>query len=235
MSAPALLEDAFNCPHCGAYAQQRWLLACGSIVAVNSLAALKSSSLGQPNPSAVPRLGSLGQRNALDVQHVKFSECIRCQKVAIWIADRLTSPTVNLAPRANLDMPKNVREDYYEAALILDASPRGAAALLRLGLQKLCVHLGEPGKHIDTDIASLVSKGLDVRVQQALDAVRVIGNEAVHPGSIDLRANRETAEMLFQLMNLIVEKMISEPKHVQSVYDKLPQTKREAIERRDQK
>ncbi|NOD30024.1 DUF4145 domain-containing protein [Ruegeria atlantica] len=132
-------------------------------------------------------------------------------------------------------MPKNVREDYYEAALILDASPRGAAALLRLGLQKLCVHLGEPGKHIDTDIASLVSKGLDVRVQQALDAVRVIGNEAVHPGSIDLRANRETAEMLFQLMNLIVEKMISEPKHVQSVYDKLPQTKREAIERRDQK
>ena len=106
---------------------------------------------------------------------------------------------------------------------------------LRLALQKLCKHLGEPGKHIDADIASLVRKGLDDRVQQALDAIRVIGNEAVHPGNIDLRADRKSAEMLFHLMNLIVEKMVSEPKHVQSIYDKLPQSKREAIERRDSK
>jgi hypothetical protein len=68
----------------------------------------------------------------------------------------------------------------------------------------------------------------------ALDAVRVIGNNAAaHPGKLDLRDDRPTAETLFDLVNLICEKMISEPKHVKAVYEKLPQSAREAIEKRD--
>jgi hypothetical protein len=99
--------------------------------------------------------------------------------------------------------------------------------------QKLCKELGEKGKDINDDIASLVRKGLDARVQMALDAVRVIGNNAAHPGKLDLRDDRPTAETLFDLVNLICEKMISEPKHVKAVYEKLPQSAREAIEKRD--
>jgi hypothetical protein len=115
----------------------------------------------------------------------------------------------------------------------LDASPRGASALLRLAVQKLCKKLGENGENINQDIASLVRKGLDPRVQMALDVVRLIGNDAVHPGQIDLRDDRQTAEMLFGLVNLVCEKMISEPKHVDEVYAKLPESKRKAIEERD--
>jgi Domain of unknown function (DUF4145) len=126
-----------------------------------------------------------------------------------------------------------VRRDYEEASTILDVSPRGAAALLRLAVQKLCKELDESGENLNADIASLVRKGLDVRVQKALDAVRVIGNNAVHPGQIDLRDDRATAETLFSLVNLICEKMITEPKHVDEVYARLPEAARKAIEQRD--
>ena len=62
----------------------------------------------------------------------------------------------------------DVRRDYEEASAILDASPRGAAALLRLAIEKLCKELGENGRDLNADIASLVRKGLDPRVQKAL-------------------------------------------------------------------
>jgi hypothetical protein len=115
----------------------------------------------------------------------------------------------------------------------MEASPRGAAALLRLAIQKLCKELGESGPNLNDDIASLVRKGLDPRVQMALDAVRVIRNQAVHPGQIELRDDRTTAEALFDLVNLICEKMITEPRHVEAVYKKLPENARKAIEKRD--
>lgn len=69
----------------------------------------------------------------------------------------------------------------------------------------------------------------------ALDVVRVIGNEAVHPGQVDLRDDRDTATRLFGLVNLIAEKMISEPKHVAAMYNALPQPKLKAIEDRDKR
>jgi hypothetical protein len=72
-----------------------------------------------------------------------------------------------------------------------------------------------------------------MRVQQALDVLRIVGNEAVHPGQIDLRDNRETAESLFRLFNLIVDKMISEPKHIAEIYGSLPPEKLKGIEERD--
>lgn len=235
MSALEIFETAFECPYCKAFAQQSWFQGCGHFLPSNVLeahrGALSKNAVGPNTPELNPRISHSGPV----VSGVYFSQCNRCRNTAIWNGQKVIFPATNLAPHANLDMPTEVREDYDEAASILDASPRGAAALLRLALQKLCKHLGEPGKHIDTDIASLVSKGLDARVQKALDAVRVIGNEAVHPGQIDLRADRNTAEMLFRLMNLIVEKMITEPNHVQSVYDMLPENKREAIDRRDGK
>lgn len=82
-------------------------------------------------------------------------------------------------------------------------------------------------------ITALVKKGLDVRVQRALDVVRVIGNNAVHPGHIDLRDDRAAAEKLFGLVNLIAERMISQPKHVQELYESLPEGARKAIEKRN--
>ena len=169
------------------------------------------------------------------VRNLHLSKCYNCREVSVWIFDRLVFPLPGEGPPPNEDLPADVRSDYDEASKILNISPRGSAALLRLAIQKLCVELGEKGKSIDDDIASLVKKGLSPMVQQALDVVRVIGNEAVHPGTLDLKDDKETATQLFGLVNIIAEQRISNPKHVQEVYNKLPESKRKAIEARDEK
>ncbi len=167
------------------------------------------------------------------VCNVHFATCFNCQKHSIWIHDKLMHPVTGTAPPANPDMPEDIRRDYDEASSILNLSPRGAAALIRLCIQKLCKELGQPGENINKDIGSLVASGLDSRIQQALDVVRVIGNNAVHPGQIDLRDDRATAETLFKLLNLIIDKLISEPKHISELYASLPANLKEAIEKRD--
>jgi hypothetical protein len=136
----------------------------------------------------------------------------------------------------NPDLPKDIKEDFEEARLIVFKSPRGAAALLRLCIQKLCGHLGETGKSINEDIKGLVKKGLPETIQKALDIVRVIGNEAVHPGKLDLKDDVDTANKLLKLVNFIANHMITEPKEIKKLFnDKIPKKKKIAIENRDKK
>jgi hypothetical protein len=112
-------------------------------------------------------------------------------------------------------------------------SPRGAAALLRLAIQKLMPHLGEDGGNLNGSIANLAKKGLDRRVQQALDVVRVTGNNAVHPGELDLRDDAATATQLFALVNIIVQSTISAKAQIEAMYATLPEGALKAIEKRD--
>jgi hypothetical protein len=133
------------------------------------------------------------------------------------------------------DLPEDCAVDYREARDIFTKSPRAAAALLRLCIQKLMAQLGEKGQKINDDIKSLVSKGLPVAVQQSLDYCRVVGNNAVHPGEIDLNDSPEVAQHLFAMINFIVEDRISRPKEINALYLRLPEAAREAIEKRDEK
>lgn len=138
-----------------------------------------------------------------------------------------------MTPLPNSDLREDIKVDYLEARSIVNKSPRGAAALLRLCIQKLCEQLGESGKDINTDIGNLVQKGLHSTIQKSLDIVRVIGNDAVHPGQIDLKDDIDTANKLFELVNLIAQVMITEPKAIDELYTALPESKRKAIEERD--
>jgi len=137
------------------------------------------------------------------------------------------------APMPNVDLPDDCFGDYLEAREIMQRSPRAAAALLRLVIQKLCRHFGEPGRDVNQDIAALVRQGLPVTMQQALDSVRVIGNEAVHPGELDVRDNPEVVSVLFTIVNLIVEKMLTEPRKIAELYQALPPRKLDGIAQRD--
>lgn len=204
---PQLKAKSFNCPQCHAYAQQIWR------------DILRSDYPQTPD----------------NIDEFKASYCTHCQRWLYWYDGKILVPDVSSAPPVNDDLDGDIKTDYAEAASILAKGPRGAAALLRLCLQKLCKQLGEEGKNIDKDIGSLVAKGLDVRVQQALDTVRVIGNEAVHPGEMDLRDDPETAGVLFALVNAIADQMISQPKLRDELYAKLPKAKLDGIAARDAK
>lgn len=206
---PEHRRDAFHCPHCHTYASQEWFTLYGNTYG-NYFIAL-------PHP-----------RSFLAVR------CAYCQNLTVWIDGRLIHPITSTAPRPNPDLPDDVKADYVEAEQVAQLSPKSAGALLRLAIQKLCKHLGEPGKDINTDIASLVEKGLPRTVQQALDSVRVIGNNCVHPGKINVTEDPATVNTLFKLVNFVAHKMITEPKEIAEFYEALPQSQRDAIEKRDQ-
>ena len=80
----------------------------------------------------------------------------------------------------------------------------------------------------------MVKKGLPAKVQQALDIVRVVGNNAVHPGQIDLKDDTETANSLFGLINLIVDVMVTQPKEIEKMYKSIvPDSQKDAINKRN--
>lgn len=257
---PSVTETAFNCPHCHVLTSHEWFVAYGSSVCTRNRTPLildgqakeqrLKETAGEPPEFRQALLGYISQvesgepflqriGNGYTVEgeigNLHISKCFDCGKISLWAHRRLVYPETHLGPEPNPDLPADIRRDYEEASSIVNLSPRGAAALLRLGLQKLCVHLGEKGKNLDDDIASLVAKGLDTLVQRMWDIVRVTGNEAVHPGEMNLQDDPDTVTCLFGLVNLIAEKMISVPTHVNAAYSGLPPSKLAAIEARNAK
>jgi hypothetical protein len=255
---PLISETAFDCPHCGAYTTQYWFtIHCqandkNEIPDIPNIEKRKRITNSKEIQEELKRTylhwcdkmdtglvfiesNNEGKRVYKDINNLFLSQCYNCNKVAVWVHDNLIFPSKKIGINPNPDLPEDIIHDFEEARSIIGESPRGAAALLRLCVQKLCIYLGEKGENINTDIASLVSKGLNPLAQKSLDIVRVIGGEAVHPGVIDLKDDRDTAIHLLTLINSIADQMISHPKKIEELYGKLPQSKREAIEKRDNK
>jgi endogenous inhibitor of DNA gyrase (YacG/DUF329 family) len=211
-------KTAFNCPICGAYSEHSW-------------------SYARKFDKKTANNGGQNQWQG-DIIDLCFSECKHCKKHTVWLTESETMiyPTAGSAPLPNSDLPEDIIKDYNEARNIVELSPRGAVALLRLSIQKLCKHLGEKGENINNDIGNLVKKGLPEKMQKALDSVRVVGNSAVHPGQIDFEDDREIAYKLFGFVNIIANILITQPKEIDNFYEyKLPETARMAINKRDGK
>jgi hypothetical protein len=150
---PSFLKSAFHCHVCQVFVRQLW------------------QQLFTGQSKLVP---------------VWRCNCTNCNARSYWYfvegaQAQMVHPRTGSAPPPHPDMPENVRAEYQEAGEIIGISPRGAGALLRLALQKLMPHLGEKGKNLNEDIASLVQKGLDPQVQQSLDALRVIQQHSPSP------------------------------------------------------
>ena len=146
-------------------------------------------------------------------------------------------PLILTNPPSHKDMPEKVKEIYNEARNIAHYSPRATAALLRLALEELCIHLGETKGNLYTKIGNLKKKGLPESVIKGLDIVRITGNDGAHSGVIDLnnKDNEKIVDKLFNIVNFIIEKTITEHETIKKMFDKMPETKKEGIKNRDNK
>ena len=216
---PTFNKDKFTCPHCNTVTEQKWA---NMIVAMNFF---KDNSGSKTIQDRI--------KERYNLENLQSAQCNYCKNYSLWIDEKRIYPRKTNIPEPNEDMPDDIKKDYIEASIIVEDSPRCACSLLRLALQKLMSELGEKGKDLNEDIGNLVKKGLDVKIQKALDSIRIIGNESVHPSEFILVGDYDTAKSLFKILNIIVKEMISQPKEIDELFNQLPKNKINGIENRD--
>ncbi|EZP58381.1 DUF4145 domain-containing protein [Exiguobacterium sp. RIT341] len=227
-------ERAFICPHCSIHAQQVWhqvLFKRENFVDDFGYNKLHEYYQVEEGSGVFFQDGDyLRQRNTL-----AFCMCQSCKKPSLWYDHELVYPFESIIDDPNPLMPLEVMEIYNEARSVLNLSPRSSAALLRLGLEILLPYLGAEKAKINTMIQQLVEERKAIgRVQKAMDALRVIGNDAVHPGVIDLegRDDKEVSLALFKITNYIVAETLGSDDMIEDLYSLLPGKVKEGIENR---
>ncbi len=255
---PSISLQSFNCPSCGATAHQTWydvrLLRRESgepphLITKEIAASFEKESAQQDKEADSAKLvewfhelasqealildwpGS-GQYTNIELGNIHVSECYSCGDPTIWLYDKILHPSHQYVVEPNPDLPQSALDAFKEASAVLEVSPRSSCAMLRLALMHLCEHLGV-GSDLNNGIAKLVSQGLPEAVKKSMDVVRVTGNNAVHPGKMDLKDNREAAIQLLKLVNIVTHQMITVPKQIEDLHSALPQATLDAIAKRD--
>ena len=178
-----------------------------------------------------PHCGVFAHQNWFDValeggsddsgETLSLGTCERCSRFSLWIDGAMIYPPSADLPLPREEVPEEIRGIYLEARRVLEASPQAASALLRLALQRLIAILGET-EDISVNLENLHKRGLDEKIQGALARVRMVGDDTVEPGMIDSRDDEETARGLFEILNLIVDALIAQPRRVDEMLGKLP-------------
>ncbi|MBD5164576.1 DUF4145 domain-containing protein [Helicobacter sp.] len=220
--SPSFWQTAFTCPYCSVLAQMNW--------------------------------ECLYEGHTPDINYsIHIAVCQVCKNYSLWckygtlqrgkptIKEEMLYPKSSVIPLAE-DMPESIKAIYKEASNVLGDSPRAACALLRLALEELISYLRDnfeeykslKGKNINEDIKELVKLGLSPKVQKALDIVRITGNNAVHSTKeLDINDNPQIAYKLFEILNFIVQEMITHPKEIDNFFKTMPENSKEAIKERD--
>lgn len=244
--SPKFRSDKFLCPHCQVASQQTWFDVGTASHSANQILkhvfydyrAHIQSYQQEVIASFIQEVEAANKRHMSEFVPDNFSiaTCTTCEESSLWINKEIVYPKKTTVAPPNIDMNQEVQDLYIEASTIVIESPKGSTALLRLALQLLLKQLGKPGKNLNNDIKELVSEGLSPKIQQALDLLRVVGNNAVHPGQIDLEDGREIALKLFHVLNFIADEMITKPKELDILYSEVvPEETKQFISERDGK
>jgi hypothetical protein len=99
-----------------------------------------------------------------------------------------------------------VEEDFEEAAAILNKSPRGAAALMRVCIQKLLPLLKDNGLDRSHYDSALIRKGLEVEIQQAMEVLQVLQSDSVQLTTFESQEDKEMAFRIIDSLKAILER-----------------------------
>lgn len=231
---------SFVCPHCLVYAQQNWSEIISKEEHFEDEGVYSSEKITILNTTLGPPYYD-GENYFYGENVLAYCNCQACSKISIWLDHKMVYPASNTLAPPRSSMPKEVAALYEEARAVFSLSPRSSVALLRLALEVLLPHLGVKKGSINNMIAQLVEEGKAMgRIQEAMDALRVIGNNAVHPGTIDTEDlnndnQRQVAIALFVTINFIVIETIESDAMIKDLYNQLPEGVLESIKKRDRK
>ena len=241
---PKFKSEQFQCPHCQVASQQAWFDVDNSSGVANNILVDVFYDYRTHIKDYQQNTISAFIEEIVDANNQRMSEfvpegfsvaiCSTCNEFSLWVNQEIVYPKQTAIALPNEDMEQEIQDLYLEASTIVVDSPKGATALLRLALQLLLKQLGKSGKNINNDIKVLVEEGLSPKIQKSLDLLRVVGNNAVHPGQIDLEDGRDIALKLFHVINFITDEMISKPKELDLLYlDVVPEETQQHIKERD--
>ena len=240
---PKYFGKSFNCPHCRVYSRQEWGYLRSrdfndedydsnteydspELVDYNTGYEYPDSNIKYVGPDP---LGDICLDDSFAV-----SRCYHCKKWVLWKDLKIIYPRSITVENPNPDMPEVAKGWYMESAQILQDSPRASAALLRLALQEIINKVVKGGEKNDiNENIRILSKEVDEDTWKAMDLIRIIGNNAVHPGEIQVE--EENTEYMYNLLNIIVQKTISNKKQIGDRFKRLPKSIKESINRRNNK
>ncbi len=215
---PELDKDGFDCPQCGRWSHQVW-------------DGLQFMIAGSTRRVVLP--GEDPYQN--DCLCWQISVCQRCEQPSLWRHDQLVYPRTRLVTQPHPDMPRAVRVLYEEAAAVGPVSRRAGAALARATVERLIKHLdpdAPKGANLDKRIERVKARGVSTPVGEMLDVVRVTGNHALHvddqPGelvvlALDDQDGPQLLELFLELVNDLVDELITKPATTRALWDKLPE------------
>lgn len=137
-----------------------------------------------------------------------------CKKITVAAINRTTGKQIDLVPQVTMRhypeyIPEQIRQDYEEANMILEASPKAAATLLRRCLQGMIHDYWKIyEKNLNAEITALKDKVSSAQ-WKALDALRKVGNIGAHmEKDVNLIIDIEPGEAkkLLKLIELLFEK-----------------------------
>lgn len=137
-----------------------------------------------------------------------------CNRISVLGINRTSKKQVDIVPQVTIKsypnyIPEQIRNDYSEAVMIIDASPKAAATLFRRCLQGMIRDFwGIKAGRLYDEISELQEK-VSVSQWAAIDALRKVGNIGAHMEKdvntiVDIEPDE--ARKLMKLIELLFEK-----------------------------